>query len=888
MSSAWGTPDISNFTRTITAPGFQVEHLYGTPTIYNRNLFVNPPGVVSGEAFGPVQITGEIWYFSVPSLGVVTTFGTSSIDNKNRTVTTVAWNSSQFGLPLCIKDGRYILPDPWTSSFFGNHVARDDVFIAGPSSFSSSAVGQPQVIGPQYVYPLGILNDVFGENSIVWNYNQIVLHINGQIDNEDEFGVGLVLNRNRTLFASGWRSDKISNGAEVVAGAWGITAPSIGAVTTFGTPDFSEGTRYLRPPGLDSFASEKWHVIYNAARVVYAQGWQNNNAFGSFTHELKNRFYDIPPGPDAEYGTPFVAPRVRTLGHWFPSAGDGVSVNVEVRLGTNFIYPSGWEEYRTSATYLYIHKNEAFVWGMPPPDPQVSSDAIVLNRNRSYTITAGFQSEVGQAKIELLKRYLTVIPWISSGVSRELSIADTDRTFSIPSLGAPPVIVTTHKVEYTSITPNVTRTVWPRPLPEYAPGITGYTTYGQPEVRSNSIFPSGIFSQVIGTHQAKPVDQTIFPSGWTIVNDSRFGIAKLNRTQYIILDGEADDDNIETSESAHNGIEPGPVGWPRFNPHTVWARLDTPIQAKLNHPESDDYHILDGFTKWGGLTGDPVYGWRAPSQLYGRPFPWVDHKNRTFTGWGGIEPPFIPVSEGAAVILKRRVVRPGTWRSDRFGVLHEIIPHGNLAQAVGIPPAIVALDFMGEPLYNVTNPVVRFDPIPPPPPPVLGDINQSVVPSGLRVELFNRTVFPGPFVSTFQNWHFVDGEEPYLELPTADTQPPSKGWVFYAGPKIPRQIQGWKSEAIGTAMIAYRIRHVLPDPFDASDMVYRTTRLQDQMRVSNRTPTTHTSNFPPQFIGVSSQTAFAAGVPDIYNRSQFVYPDCMCVHGKGIPDVAHG
>ena len=119
--------------------------------------------------------------------------------------------------------------------------------------------------------------------------------------------------------------------------------------------------------------------------------------------------------------------------------------------------------------------------------------------------------------------------------------------------------------------------------------------------------------------------------------------------------------------------------------------------------------------------------------------------------------------------------------------------------------------------------------------------------------------------------------------PVIEDQPPSVFPPSYVGPKVPMRPEGIEGAEPIAALVAYKIRNVYPEGFEATDMRYRITLGNPGMSVRRWTAAPGVQTVVP--LGTDTYTPPA--VPGVYNRHKFVYGSPTFTSARvAVPDVA--
>jgi hypothetical protein len=254
---------------------------------------------------------------------------------------------------------------------------------------------------------------------------------------------------------------------------------------------------------------------------------------------------------------------------------------------------------------------------------------------------------------------------------------------------------------------------------------TNFLKVGVPSTQSNGI-------KFSGQHQPNTL-------GWT-----EWGMASLNRPIRVYL-GKF----ISESRGAEMGEEYGipPNSEPpkcRVSPHTIWARLDTPQQAKDNHEESDDFCEVDRFCKEPvhpfGPSADRTGPWFGLIRVRPDPGPERDTVirclNTSFSPstWA-CHRMFMRIGMDLRIENRNRVIPPDGWRTTLFGFPTVVTPFTRTVKVWGSANTDATY---GNAVVTDNGP--RFA--------TNVSLGQTLQIGPFQIELFNREVYPAGLNAT--------------------------------------------------------------------------------------------------------------------------------------------
>lgn len=615
----------------------------------------------------------------------------------------------------------------------------------------------------------------------------------------------LVYNRNRILNVQGWLSDKIPQGHDVLNIARALLASGIAPSSEPRIAFISLRFRHIYPLGVDSLWVSWYSSVYNSAQSFTPVGIRSTVVIPKVEKVESNlRTIKHHTGSDTEWGAQFIAFRIRTVTMLYGkdtmrfgstvidlyerfvtyTGVDFGQVGTPVLLGPfkKEIKPR-WTKGLDWFGYPMVKNKipQAFVQGFNSLDTWYS-DHWISFRVRPLTVP-GLGPDTSFGRLSIKDRRQTIFMIGQS----TLEIPIIHRIKNI--MPDPPSTVILYDVGGYSLYQFPTNT-----------GVGSPSVQGMPQ-------PEGIYSTRFGDTWIRVqgcVTKWEWPSSqWT------FGRPSLNATQYINVEDTADK-NLHTQ-----------WGKPRFTPHTIWCRLDTPTQAKMNHPESGQFHEVD-------------------SRLYsysGSVGPW----------WGNAF-----VSDGAPRYVRHyhRLVDPGKsqaiggWVSSELNIalsIRRIFLVGANNTRFGYPTFPFLKDVwagnieftqMGEPSVGFPEGWVWSQYIVS----AMGVVTQW---GANRIELLNRPIYP--VGSSMTQW---GNNTPMVHFPRH----------VYA--------QGLNATQYGDTRVEFRIRYLVAEGFDAFISEYDLDNFKEQMRVRWRA----------MYIRALSSDMSGVGLPTIELKYQYIRP----------------
>lgn len=809
-SSRFGHPAWANSTRMIFAWGGQSSSVVNDDaTIELRARLLT--GVSAGlqVAFGTqyvadyyqvVRLAGAFWSEA---------FGTPKAEWLVRFLHVLPSADPPSVMPPLVGRHVPIYPEGFQSSAFGTFIAYNGtpVWPVGWRSSGTADTLETRVRHQRRFLPtqtLGIISSF--DHATVYNLDQYVLHINGY-DALDwaKYGTADVQNFIKTLRPFGWRSDRFAFFPADLRQPYQVIPEPI-APPAFPRPiQVAFRIRYFPMLGIDSYVPGRWMVVWKHAKEVYPVGIASE-AYVDRPESVVNRnrkfkmHWEL---ESMEFGTAMVAYRIRRVYHWFPYEGSRFPITLDVRENPHPVFVTGWDQNndRHAAPTVEEHFTIIHPWGKLPAWPQSYKGATVENRNRSYrpgTFLPLDPDRYGRPRVENWIRYVYPQGKAPDNVFGSTDIRDNKQYPSMAPSWISHRVPWTHKVEYTSITPYVTRRLFVGEGPRV-------TVFGSPTFPRVQIFPQAIAPVTPPKVLVKA--NSIWPKTVreTLELDTRMGLPFIAGPQWI--------------EGVWLGQEPrSEFGKPQMAHWTVWCRFDAPRQAQHNYP-GDDWQLVDSWKQ---------VDWSNPLGQFGNT--WVALKHRTMQHrTGTLKPAADQVTYGGIleqfgsthIQLKKRWVYTMGRSFMRIGVID--IPTS--------PRTIYPTD----PYHGGYEGMFGWNSVQHP-----FELGYSGIarPGGWKshefgtnaIELFNRTIGPpAAFTSDLRYGQYVDGLDgiqynPNLAWPAANGgQPPTIVGPTRVGFPIKRQMTGIPPvQEPQAALVAYKIRHVYPV---GSDMLQTRSRL---------------------------------------------------------------
>lgn len=840
--------------------------LYGRPTVVTKNRYLYPLGR-DLSLFGATKVRSSKAYIQTYSISSMV-FGKPNIFiRETKYLKTTGYIQSLYGRPMVADAIRYVQQKGISQALFGrqwvefnpryvqpvgyfeefpqNHIVGGTRYLY-PFPLEATKFGSRIIPESQTVYPLGFTGE-FGLTEI-HNYKQYVTpkgfltvgdtealrwgwfkvfnltsyitqyHIPDDGLNPPKIGVlNQVSNRNRTLQMFGIPHQRFGfqllyNNARVLE-PLGITSPiEQGPSKSM----VAYRIRKLTIPGIEPTAISNWSRIHLGARLVKPQG-MDALKIGLHKTETNLREYRfISLGEQSLYGKAMISDAIRTLSFEsrFTIAPPQIMLP-NIKLGQRYIDMLGKD---LSAYGGQLQVESRFNKLFPKwVDRSAVGEPIIRNVTPTIKMRGSELSLFGQGEIYLYTRKLETY-------GRPLTIYGSSRISDSKQYVAPKGIAS-----FTSDKQKVTRLGAGTHVLQYVDfdgeGIIADKNLdfipppptGGHRVTSNVLFPKAFDSSVFGSVNVQYMG-AVFVGYWEKLIGNHT-VTNRNRTIQV-LPYELEEEKM--------------IGEPRLSPHTIWAVVEAPDQAKLNHPSPRQLHYVDG---WDDYTGNPKF----PGITCGEPT--ISLKQRKYTPQGLIQTQYGEHS----VELQRFYILPKGMSTTRFGV---IAPIG--AQSIKFNRSS-QMDSYG--VANVSRPVVPQ--------------SNVLKPSGLNsfkseksyIDYYHRIIKPIGVITTLMGTRLAN-DTPYT-------------WRgLRVGELVPTKMNGLEHTIFGGIRIENWIRELLLIGDDFSVVAaYDPISFKQRMTVAIKAGTSPVPEPESKHIGVQGLSAFKSGVYDIKPAVHYIRPD---------------
>lgn len=466
-----------------------------------------------------------------------------------------------------------ILPDGYIATLWGERII--------PISQSLAPLGFVGVFGDnaidlwtKYVSPVGYISvgqqpaDRWGD-IVFYNKLQYILQgfdVNSGLAPPKWSDWTAIENRNRVVGAVSFISQKfgysqIGNNAAPLLPAGIEPLPiTIGMI--------SHGIRTVLTEAIEAPQISTWAVAYNDGRVL-APHSMVNTSYGE--HSLVNTrryFRDWGRFDSLEMGEPAIGYAIRTIDIERRYSIEPPQINLPtIDLYTRYVDLRGYEAAAYGMPSLSIHFNIiAPKW----TDRNTLGYATLKNQTPELLMGGHNSEDFGRASIRTQWRYVAA-QGDTATLFGGVVISDTDRTIEVRGWQSS-LSSQLHTVTKLGTNPYSTQNIFLNN--ESDPNDDGHGIFdkrlvGAPSLNQNVLYVDSIKSLDFGTAFVWSSNIKV-DVGIAIDNVSR-NLTVYNSVQSIV---------IESSQSINNTVA---LGNPGMSPHTIWAVMEAPQQAKDNH-----------------------------------------------------------------------------------------------------------------------------------------------------------------------------------------------------------------------------------------------------------------------------------------------------------------
>lgn len=715
---------------------------------------------------------------------------------------------------------QHIQPFGYVATLFGSRIIPESHSIY-PQGFINPFGLTIVDLWKKYIKPNGFLTTGqegghrFGTHRF-WNLRQYIemyYDVDSGLTPPKWTGWTSIANRNKTVGAIGSNSARISEpNIENKARA---LYPSGLSTLTFGRTMIADRVRSLKLQGMEAPYISGWSAIYNAAFAIAQKGFKADTFGIGAILNTRRYFNHIGNFESLEMGTPMIADRIRTLSfeHRYTIAPPYILIH-SVHLYKRYIEEVGrFDDYQAFGNpSLSIHWNIITPrWTMrdvygSPTLKNVTPELGTRGRN---------SEEFGQTNIRTQWRELLHLG-SESVVWGKSEIAFRDRQFSVNGFTGWNIPV--HTVTKTGVPPYYPQYIWLD-----AVEIDGEQKVSHgieipdwqvpvPNIKTNVIFPVEFVASLYGSHYTQSNGILVQPGLQELTIGDHF-IGLKNRTITVPTIG----DLLQIQNAK-----------PRISPWTIWATEDTPIQAKLNHPESKgSFHPVNS-------SG----GTRPAGEVFGDLGISLQHR-KVSIGVGDQS----DFGDGHKIYLRRHYInlKDFGFRSQRIG-FHVVGPFDqNVTQFDSND-----MQSFGQPSISITYGGSFF-----------------INPNGITSSAFNEPVID------FLNRTIKNVGSNHLQMGTWLSDDNPFMWQgLRVGELVKGNYGGFENEAFGLAWVSNKIREFSVNGFESFVCEYDYTAFDKRMRVIRK-------ELPKQklFIESIGFVSSSYGVPNVKPAAHYIRPD---------------
>lgn len=840
IGTSFGLNVIGNYRRSIDIPSFDSSKL-GNPISWHRVRYINGISGIDSNKIGTPNLTTSVRELLIKG----PTF-------------------DMYGTPLLTFRIRKINPKSITETFYSNHSIGGTQYLK-PYSFIATQFGSRITPETRNVYVSGFMG-IFGDT---------------KIKNRKHYIHALGFNSDNTWAHGRWGSAKTFNLRQYITMFYDVnsdlTPPSgnskwtsisnrnktIGALgenlARYGRPLILNNAMAILPVGIDSTVIKDarisfyrrilkldgieapyisaWLNVSNGAKVLNSKGL-NTEVFGRAAVENTRRTFKFQGYGNQIFGYPMVAYRIRTVDieTRYGIAPPRIELP-NVQLLKRYVEPSAIDSMRLGATELFRYQGRITTrWA----HNEFFGEPIVRNVTPELKVRSFFGEEIGNLQIEHLTRYIDVPGFVGTNIPKH-KIEFLTRSLQLPSI--PPLVMPTkHTVVRIGSEPYSKQFIdlrkpeileWEKEEDSVGYGIQipGAEGLGADRERDSQV-PSPIFNQSVIYHQSDKYGlMTLFGEASIYSNsinvspglyDLFFGEAAVTlRKRYIQVSKFPDDQIFEPSK-------------PRVSPWTIYATVEAPYQAVINHPVYRTLHVVNSMA----VFGNPVITLRH------RKVTVLDQMSQNLQTRFGTQ----------YIGLYRRYINPPGINSLRSG-LH-LIP-GKIHKVTQVDSEIHSR--YGQPSIEHIFKGPRT---------LLPRSITAAAPSVPKVEFFHRTLILNGF-NSLQMGSSRYGDTPYY---------PQSLWI---GAPRPIEVRGNNTSLFGKVDISYRVRHIQVEGFYSFISEYNFESFKDRLKVIRLSTQ---PIFKNQVVGVDGIGPETYSVPDIRLKAHYIRPDGNSdQYRKGIP-----
>lgn len=809
-AGAMGAADVSNFTRYIQPTGLE-QSKFGNHTAWYRYRYI------AANSFDASVVSGAVLTHGVREVisngFAVDSYGQPWVSLGTRTISPSSTYQETYSYHLV---GRHqeIKPFGYVATLFGTRITPDSQSIYPQGAVGAWGLTTAE-LKTRYIKPVGYISvgqqpaDRWG-NAKLHNLTQYVqqnFDVNGGLVPPPWSDWTLIENRDKTIGAIGVNTmrfgySQIDNNAAPLL-PLGIAAPQ---GTRFEVSAISHAIRLLPLQGIEPPPISGWSNIHNAARVIAPTG-AVQSLFG-YPDALKTRRYYPNVGriESQAFGEAMIAYRIRMIEvEKRYSIAPPIIRLPTIDLLTKYVDVRGYETDSYGSASLSIHFNIIRTqWA----HRNTLGNPILKNVTPELLTKGRDTNEFGDTAIRTQWRDVYAQGDDTSRMGL-LKISDTKQTIAL-SGWQDTAVSQLHKVVRLGTNPYSLQNIFLNN--EANPELDGFGISPPPEQVSRAGFNQNV----------------LYPTTKNV--SSSFGNAYVWTNNIIVYGGIAID-GVSDQASVFNALQHvGPksiasagsrVGNPRLSPHTIWAVMDAPQQARDSHP-TRDLHYIKSTVEFGTPSVEGKIRLVKHSSVY-------DTRARYGT----------PV-----ITLKKNILLCDGFRSARFGL--PSIPF--TLQEVEVREGIYDNNRWGG--TEVTRPPY--------------DGPQMIGAIGLYSQDFGETA-----VDNFIRYLSPKGLDALTMGTYKEYDTPYMWQGLRIGAHIPSAIGAGDTSALGDAWISHRIREVQPTGFDAFISSYDLLDFKKRMKVTNK----NVGTINIRRVNAGGFNSLVIGEPGIKLNQQFIMPD---------------
>lgn len=824
---------ISHRIRTIKPAGF-IATLFGDNTAWYRYRYATPLSWLSSK-FGTAILTHGVR--EVIAQGFIReVHGRPWISQGTRFVEPIGINKFYPTFHM-VGGSREVKPVGFIATEFGTRIIPEDIY-AYPQGLTG-VFGLASIrLNTQQLKPLGFIS-VGQQPADRWGYDAIynLTQYIEQVQNFDrDNGLippawsewTIIENRDKQLNTTGLNSlkigyNKIDNNAAPLLPV-GI-APPIG--TRYDVSMIAHGVRYISIDGIEAPIVSSWLVFYNDARVIEPTGFVGTQT-GLASAESTRRYYSgVGRFESLETGTPMISYAIRQIILEPRYAIMPPQINLPIiDTLTKYAELRGFEtdSYGTASLTItfniiapkWVHRDKVgdpYIRNLTPEvklyghNSELFGMAGVRTQWRNLLAVGDTLTLFGLAKIADTRQVIDIRGWRSTVVAQKHTVIRT---------GAPP-----YSQQIISLDG------WP----DYAGGgyregdgidsektvsINGKIRVPKPFINQNVLYAEGYVASLWGDNRVWS-NNIMIDAGIAIRNISA-NHAVRHKNRVITLT----DEHVIKSK-----VE---FGAPRLSPWTIYAVVESPTQARLNH--IDPYlglHTIDGLRPGGSGAN---FGSHKVSSTIRNVYQLSSGSKKD--GFGV-----------AALQLTRRIISPAAFRRS----------------AVGMPSIPFTLQLIT--MFNTSTPMSLYGRS------TISRVNNGPIMVG--VSGFDRLAFGAATDINYRNRLIKPSGYSALLMGSKKNDDKPYMWQgLRVGPHIPLIAGGIDTLRFGVGMASLRVRDITLVGFDAFVSEYDTSAFDQRMTVGLvKKPVP----FETRRITVDGFNANKTGVTDVSFGQYFIRPD---------------